>query len=122
MHEGDTFAPALAVELINEWGGEETWDIPGQRVRQPVEGVYGELQVTQHKVMVTPPVSYTKELFDGDTKIVNASTCYIRGDVSFEPRIGQRVPIRSEMWVIKKITKLVSGAQVAAYKLYVTHG
>jgi hypothetical protein len=121
VHEADTYAPDIAIQLINDFGGEETWSIPGQRVKQPVEGRFGELQVTQQRVMVTPPVVYTKDLFDGDTKIVNASYCFIRGDVAFTPFIGLEVTIRSERWVVKKVHKLVSGLRVAAYKLYVTH-
>lgn len=117
---GDDFAPDLAIELIEEFGVEETWVIDPSPNFDQVAGEATPGAPVNVTVTITPPLQYKKEFFDGDVKLNDVSYCFIRGDVSFTPRRAMKIVINGETWNVRGVKPLVSGRKTAAYTLYVT--
>lgn len=115
---GDSFAPDLAIELIEDWGVQETWNIAAIRPYDVTEGEQVEVQPVAVTLTVTPPLQYKKDFFDNDVKIKEVAYCFIRGDVQFTPRHGQTVTINSKEWRVLKVDPLYSGRRIAAYAIY----
>ena len=120
MNEGDTFAPELAVELINEFGTAGFVTVPVSREFDAVEGEATDLMPAEVPVIITPPQAYKKDFFDVDGKLLEVSTSFIMGNVSFTPVRGMRVTLGSRNWSAVRVDPLVSGVQTAAYQLFLT--
>lgn len=120
MNEADTFAPDLAVELIDEFGTAGKATVPADRDFDVAEGEACELGPSEVDIVITPPQRYKKDFFDGDVKLAEVSYSFIKGNVAFTPTRGMRVTVSGRNWAVVRVDPLISGVQTAAYRLFLT--
>lgn len=118
MALGDTFAPALAIQMIDLFGVEASF-ILGTPAFDELNSV-GSVHAAQPVVVtVSPPVKYKKDFLEADVQFRNSSIVYMKGNESFEPKQGRQFILSSVLWTILRVDPLVSGSVTAAYRLTV---
>lgn len=120
MNEADTFAPDLAIELIDEFGTAGKITVPADAGFDVAEGEACELAPSEVNVVITPPQRYKKDFFDGDVKLADVSYSFIKGNVTFTPKRGMRVTVSGRNWSTVRVDPLISGVQTAAYRIFLT--
>lgn len=118
MALADTFAPELAIQMINLFGV-EAFFILGTPAFDELHSV-GSLHATHSTpAIVSPPVKYKKDLLETDVQFRNSSIVYMKGNEPFEPKQGRQFVLSNVFWTILRVDPLISGNITAAYRLTV---
>ena len=115
----DDFAPALAIELIDLFGISGVFTVPGSSEFDEIKGEKVNKAVTPVTITMSPPTQYKKTLKSADIVEDATHVSYMKGNESFVPKNMMEFTLSGKTWRIIEVRPLVSGEQVAAYRLYV---
>lgn len=103
--------------IVEKYGVTATFKLTGPLQHDPETGEVNPEQPDTKTVKVTPPARYSVDLLSGSIQ-PNDAYVYVAADgLSFEPECGMVVEVSGRSWGIESVTKIVSGDNVAAFKL-----
>jgi len=117
--EADTFAPALAIELIDLFGINGAFQLHETPDFDIVQGQSIDKGSTIETITMSPPIRFRKEFKSGDVTLSEYSVVYMKGNESFAPKRGMRFTLSGVDWGIIQVDPLISGELVAAYRMVV---
>lgn len=110
--KGDTFAPALAASLVADWGVTGSYSVTPSY--DPVSGqvIASEMSAA---FTVTPPQRYQEKMgLQASTALQSSSVAYTIDEIE----VNTYVTINGKRWKVVRVDPIVSGEQVAAYRLW----
>jgi hypothetical protein len=114
----DTKLRAAALRIIEAYGQDATFTVPGSVTYDPTTGVATESSPTEYVEKISPPRGYHATMIDGDVVRRGDRQAYLAASgLAFTPETGREVELTDGTWRIMGVQEMFSGEQVAVYVL-----
>ncbi len=113
----DILVPA-ALKLITDLGKNVTVTAHAVAEFDLDEGVPIRSADIEYTVKASPPAPFSRKLAEGEAHKEGATQIFLAASgLQFTPDTGQKVDIDGESFTVVAVTRLYSGASIAAYRL-----
>ncbi len=112
----DTEVLLAVTETLDEVGTDMTFESVTETY-DATDGTITESGSSSTTVKAAPPYEFEARLIGQDGILTTDLQTLIAGDATFTPTIGMKVTWSSTDYIISRVSKIVSGDDIAAYHL-----